>query len=115
MSTVRLVIVAIAMFTLETRAGTQEKLAAYRSQIDSVDQRIVQLLQQRARIVEEVRTTKQDAHLPVTVPSREQEVILKAQEFAKDGPLPAEAVGRIYEKIIEEMRDWESRHDTPPQ
>jgi len=52
---------------------------------------------------------KREAHLPVTVPSREQQVIKKAEELAKTGPLPAEAVGRIYQKLVQEMRDWEAK------
>jgi Chorismate mutase type II len=48
----------------------QEQLAAYRRQIDSLDQHIVELFQQRARVVEEVGNVKREAHLPVTVPSR---------------------------------------------
>jgi len=46
---------------------TQEQLAAYRRQIDSLDQHIVELLQQRARVVEEVGNIKREAHLPATV------------------------------------------------
>ena len=51
---------------------------------------------------------KREAHLPVTVPGREQQVIEKAEELAKGGPLPAEAVRRIYQKLVEEMRNWEA-------
>jgi hypothetical protein len=43
-------------------------------------------------------------------------VIEKAQELAKGAPLPAEAVGRIYQKLVEEMRNWEAKLDaTAPQ
>ena len=38
-------------------------------------------------------------------------MIEKAQELAKGGPLPAEAVGRIYQKLVEEMRNWEAKLD----
>jgi chorismate mutase / prephenate dehydratase len=79
--------------------GTQEQLEACRQQIDSLDQRIVELVQERAQVVESVGKIKREAHLPVRVPSREQQVIAKAQELAKGGPLPAEAVGRIYQKF----------------
>ena len=99
----------MALFAADTNAGTQEQLTAYRQQIDSLDQRIVELIQQRARAVEEVGNIKRAAHLPVTVPSREQQVIEKAQELAKRGPLPAEAVGRIFQKLVEEMRNWEAK------
>ena len=90
-------------------AGTEHRLQACREQIDTFDQRIVELIQERARVVAEVGDIKREAHLPVTVPGREQEVIEKARELAKAGPLPAEAVGRIYQKLIEEMRNWEAK------
>lgn len=111
MKTTPLVLAVMTLFALETKAGTDEQLAAYRQQIDSVDQGIVKLIQERARVVEEVGQLKREAHLPVTVPSREQQVIEKAQELAKGGPLPVEAVGRIYQKLVEEMRDWEAKLD----
>jgi len=56
------------VFAGHINAGTQEQLAAYRQQIDSLDQRIIELFQQRARVVEEVGNVKREAHLPVTVP-----------------------------------------------
>ena len=112
--TPQLVVAVMTLFVADTNAGTQEQLAAYRRQIDSIDQRIVELLQERARVVEEVVNIKRQAHLPVTVPSREQQVIAKARDLAKGGPLPADAVGRIYQKLVEEMRDWEANLDAAP-
>jgi cytochrome P450 len=47
----------------------------------------------------------------VFVSKAKQQVIEKAQKLAKRGPLPAEAVGRIYQKLVEEMRDWEAKLD----
>jgi len=111
MKTIRSALAVMALFAANANAGTQEQLAVYRHQIDSLDQRIVELIQQRARAVEEVGNIKREAHLPVTVPNREQQVIEKAQELAKGGPLPAEAVGRIYQKLVEEMRNWEAKLD----
>lgn len=112
MKSTRLVLAVMTLFAANLRAGTQEQLAAYREQIDSLDQRIVDLVQERARVVEKVGDLKREAHLPVTVPNREQQVIAKAQELAKGGPLPAEAVGRIYQKLVEEMRNWEAKLET---
>jgi chorismate mutase-like protein len=111
MKTTRLVLAVMTLFAAAANAGTQEQLAAYRQQIDSLDQRIVELIQERARVVEEVGRVKREANLPVTVPAREQQVIAKAQEFAKGGPLPPEAIGRIYQKLVEEMRNWEAKLD----
>ena len=109
MKTTRLVLAVMTLFAAGTNAGTEEQLAAYRQQIDSLDQRIVELIQERARAVDEVGRIKREVNLPVTVPAREQQVIAKAQEFAKGGPLPPEAIGRIYQKLVEEMRTWEAR------
>ena len=91
-----------------TKAGTQERLATYRQQIDSIDQRLAELIQERARVVQQVGAIKQEAHIPVTDTSREQVVIQKAENRGKGGPLPPEAVGRIYQKLVEEMRNWEA-------
>jgi chorismate mutase len=111
MKTTSLILTVMSLLVLNTKADTQEQLAACRQQIDSLDQRIVDLIQQRARVVKEVGEIKREAHLPVTVPSREQQVVEKAQALAQAGPLPAEAVGRVYQKLVEEMRNWETKLD----
>ena len=105
-------LLAVMTFALNLNAGTDERLAACRQQIDTLDQRIVELIQEHARVVADVGDIKRKAHLPVTVPGREKQVIERAQELAKAGPLPAEAVGRIYQRLIEEMRNWEAKPGT---
>ena len=112
MKTTPLVLAVMTLLALNVKAGTEERLAACRQQIDTLDQRIVELIQERARVVAEVGDIKREAHLPVTVPGREKQVIEKAHELAKGGPLPAKAVGRIYQKLIEEMRNWEAKLGT---
>lgn len=109
MHTRMLILAVMILIPFGAHADTQHQLADYRQQIDSLDQHIVKLIQERAHVVEQVGEIKREAHLPVTVPSREQQVIEKAKDLAKTGPLPAEAVGRIYEKLIQEMRDWEAK------
>jgi chorismate mutase len=96
------------LLAANAKAGTQDGLEACRQQIDSLDQRLVELIQERARVVQQVGAIKREAHLPVTDTGREQRVIRKAEELANGGPLPPEAVGRIYQKLVEEMRNWES-------
>src|SRR5258706_259877 len=111
MKTTRLVLAVMTLFALNSNGGSQERLEACRQPLHSVVQRMAELVQQRAGVVEEVVDIKREAHLPVTVPSREQRVIAKAEDLAKGGPLPAEAVGRIYQKLVEEMRNWEAKLD----
>jgi chorismate mutase len=108
MKRIAILLAFMPLLPASIRAGTQEQLATYRQQIDSIDQRLVQLIQERARVVQQVGVIKQEAHLPVTDTSREQVVIQKAEDLGKGGPLPPEAVGRIYQKLVEEMRNWEA-------
>ena len=84
-----------------------EALAGARRRIDAVDQRLVATLNERARIVDEVSRIKKARNLPVSDPRRFQEVLEKAASYSK-GPLPAEAVKRIYERLVEVMQDWEA-------
>jgi chorismate mutase len=107
-----IILAVIALFALDVEAGIQEHPEACRQEIDSLDQRLVELIQKRARVVEEVGAVKREAGLTIEDAQREQQVIEKVQRLAKGGPLPAEAVGRIYQKLIEEMRNWEQKlHD----
>jgi chorismate mutase len=108
MKTIVILLAFMSLLAANSKAGTQEQLATCRQQIDSIDQRLVDLIQARARVVQQVGAIKQEAHLPVTDTSREQVVVQKAEELAKGGPLPAETVGRIYQKLVEEMRNWEA-------
>jgi chorismate mutase/prephenate dehydratase len=79
-----------------------EGLQAYREKIDAVDQRIVELLSERARIVQDVGRLKRKAQMPVRAPGREKEIY---QRLAKinPGPLPNDSVERIYRAIFAEM------------
>jgi chorismate mutase len=104
-----IMLAVITLFALDVEAGTQERLEACRHEIDSLDQRLVELIQKRARVVEEVGAIKREAGLTIRDAQREHQVIEKVQRLAKAGPLPAEAVGRIYQKLIEEMRNWEQK------
>jgi chorismate mutase len=54
---------------------TTAALITVRKHLDEIDQQIVALLDQRARIVAEVGRIKQEAHLPVAAPVREQQIL----------------------------------------
>ena len=78
-------------------------LARCRDEIDAVDVRIVDLLNQRTRVVEEIGRIKRHLALPIYEPKREDEVYRNITE-CNSGPLPAEALKRVFERIIDEMR-----------
>jgi chorismate mutase len=108
MKAIAVIFIAMTMSTLGEDGATLDRLQACRQEIDSLDRHIVELIEQRARVVQKIGGIKREAHLPVAAPAREKQVIERAQELAKEGPLPADAVGRIYEKLVTQMRMWEA-------
>ena len=79
------------------------QLAACRERIDDVDRRLVALLNERTIIVEKIGQVKKDAQMAVYEPKRE-DAVYENIASANDGPLPNDAVRRIFERIIDEMR-----------
>lgn len=80
-----------------------EKLAACRERIDAVDLRLLELLSERTSIVEEIGRIKREAQLPVYEPRREDQVFANVTAHNR-GPLPDDALRRIFERIVDEMR-----------
>jgi chorismate mutase len=81
-------------------------LSDWRRQIDEIDRKLVELLNQRSRCVLEIGKLKQSANLPLYQPDREQEVLHNA-EAANSGPLTDAAIRRLFERIIDEARSIE--------
>jgi chorismate mutase-like protein len=79
------------------------RLDEFRLLIDDVDRRIVALLNERTRTVEEIGRVKRAASLPIYEPKREDQVFANITD-ANQGPLAPGAVKRIFERIIDEMR-----------
>ena len=86
-----------------TREEVLAALAMHRDQIDALDLRILALLNERTLVVERIGEIKQHAGMPIYEPKREDEVYRNITEN-NHGPLPAEAVKRVFERIIDEMR-----------
>ncbi len=78
-------------------------LSECRDAIDLIDVRLLQLLNERTAIVERIGEIKQSLHMAVYEPKREDQVFHNVISH-NGGPLPAEAVKRIFERIIDEMR-----------
>ena len=77
-----------------------------RNRIDVIDQQLVRLLNVRVACAVEVGRLKHDMGLQVYQPDREAQVLGSVRKAATDlaGPLTAEAVVRIFERIIDEAR-----------
>jgi chorismate mutase len=80
-----------------------EDLKRCRVEIDALDLRLLELLNQRTRIVEEIGNVKQALHMGIYEPKREDQVFANVTGH-NSGPLPNDAVKRIFERIIDEMR-----------
>lgn len=74
-----------------------------RDRIDEVDREILALINERTRVVEEIGRIKQALALPIYEPKREEQVFANVVSN-NNGPLPHDAVKRVFERIIDEMR-----------
>jgi chorismate mutase len=81
----------------------QTRLAACREQIDDLDRRLVALLNERTAIVEQIGLAKKDAQMAVYEPKREDAVYANIAA-SNGGPLTNDALQRIFERIMDEMR-----------
>ncbi len=92
-------------------------LAGFRDRIDDLDRRILGLLSERTRIVEEIGRVKQHLSLPIYEPRRE-DAVFENVTAHNGGPLSGDSVKRIFERIIDEMRNVQrlrmlERNDKP--
>jgi chorismate mutase-like protein len=80
-----------------------------RDDIDRVDEVLVRLLNERARCVCEIGRLKKAQGIEIYQPDREKDVLNHVRQVATEGPLGAEAIGRLFERIIDEARRLERR------
>jgi len=86
-----------------TEEEARQALEDCRRRIDEVDLRILDLLNERTRVVEVIGQAKRLLHMPIYEPKREDQVYANVTGH-NHGPLPAEAVKRVFERVIDEMR-----------
>ena len=86
--------------------GTLDDL---RRDIDRVDEVLVRLLNERARCVCEIGRLKKEQGIDIYQPDREKDGLKHVQDLASEGPLGSEAIGRLFERIIDEARRLERR------
>jgi chorismate mutase len=78
-------------------------IADWRKQIDELDRRLVELLNQRARAAKEIGKLKRNTSMPVYEPDREK-IIFENVRKVNRGPLPDSELRHVYERIIDVMR-----------
>ena len=86
-----------------TQDEARIKLEEYRVLIDNVDRRIVALLNERTQVVEDIGRVKRASQLPIYEPKREEQVFANVTG-SNQGPMSEDALRRIFERIIDEMR-----------
>jgi chorismate mutase/prephenate dehydratase len=89
----------------ETRMMGLDEL---RERLDILDEQMMALLSERAKIVHKVADFKRHHNIPVYIPEREAAIIERLRAL-NPGPLSGDAVERIYRTIVEEMRKFESK------
>jgi chorismate mutase-like protein len=80
-----------------------------RDDIDRVDEVLVRLLNERARVACEIGRLKKELGIEVYQPEREKQVLAHVRSIAAEGPLGADAIARLFERIIDEARRLERR------
>lgn len=75
-------------------------LEKLRKQIDQLDAKLVELLNERVNVALEIGKTKKESGGEIYVPSREKAVFERIAELNKEGPLPDKSVRAIYREIM---------------
>ena len=85
------------------------ELDSLRQAIDQVDRRILDLLEERVRLVLAVGDYKRKNSLPVYDPERERSLLERLSRAALP-PLDGDTVRRVFERLIDESRRIEQQH-----
>jgi len=84
----------------------------WRKKIDELDCRLVALLSERARAAVEIGRLKRNTSMPIYEPDRER-IVFENVQHANPGQLPGRDLVRIYERIIDVMRNIQKEEIVP--
>ena len=87
-------------------------IADWRKKIDELDRRLVELLNLRAQAAHEIGKLKREVGMPIYEPDREQAVFGNVRKL-NQGPLPDRDLLRIYERIMDVMRQIQKEEIAP--
>ncbi len=87
-------------------AETEARINELRSQVDEVDRELIRILNERARIVQELVAIKGEAGKPLFDPKREEEILRRVAE-ENEGPIYDSTMREIFELILHRIRDLE--------
>jgi len=75
----------------------------WRTRIDEIDRKLVKLMNDRSQCVIEIARIKKQNKMKVVDPEREKKVFRNVKN-ENNGPLDADGLQRIFERIIDESR-----------
>ena len=81
----------------------KKKLGEYRDQINDIDKKLVDLLNDRAVVVRNVKKLKQKENLPLYDARREEELVESIVKYNK-GPLYRDNIIQIFENILRNVQ-----------
>jgi len=88
-------------------------IADWRKQIDEMDRKLVELINQRARAAQEIGRLKRNTSMPVYEPDREKQIFENIFRM-NQGPLSNHMLQQVYERLIDVMRKIQIV-DQPPE
>ena len=91
-------------------AETEARINELRSRVDEVDRELIRILNERARIVQEMVAIKAEAGKPLFDPRREEEILRRVAE-ENDGPIYDSSMREIFELILHRIRDLEVQRE----
>ncbi len=84
----------------------QQDINSLREQIDQLDERLLEIFNQRAALALEIGTIKMQQGLPIHDPARERRIFQRVKN-TNPGPLEDDAIVRLFERVIDESRRLE--------
>jgi len=87
-------------------------IEGWRKKIDELDRKLVELISERARAAVEIGKLKRDTSMPIYEPDRER-VVFENVQAVNRGPLAGRDLVRIYERIIDVMRNVQKEEIAP--
>jgi chorismate mutase-like protein len=87
-------------------------ISDWRNRIDELDRKLVDLLSQRAHAAHEIGKLKRNAGMPIYEPDREQTVFSNVRSV-NQGPLADRDLLRIYERVMDIMRQIQQEEIAP--
>jgi chorismate mutase / prephenate dehydrogenase len=80
------------------------EIQSLRDEIDDLDEKLIQMLARRNRIVARIARIKEQWGLPVCVPAREESLISGRRRIASEHDVSPDLVESIWRAIISESR-----------